>query len=143
MWQIIHETQTTQDKYFCLRWCSVPEAELKTCPTHPSILHSTTKDNSLTSPLSKSVSPTHASQWVRALHGSFPGVQDLVSQTLSSPCFPTSTSLPFFKNFTYFGFAGSLSLCTGFLCYGEQGSVFVAVWRLLIAVASLVVEHRL
>ena len=62
---------------------------------------------------------------------------------LSSPCFPASTSLPFLKKFMYLGFAGSLSLGTGFLCYGEQGLLFVVLWRLLTAVASLVVESRL
>ena len=47
------------------------------------------------------------------------------------------------KKIMHFGFAGSLLLRTGFLCSGEQGLLFVVVWRLLIVVASLVVEHRL
>ena len=42
-----------------------------------------------------------------------------------------------------FGSVGSLLLCADFSSRGEQGLLFVAVRRLLIAVASLVVEHRL
>ena len=42
-----------------------------------------------------------------------------------------------------YGCAGSLGLCRFFSSCGEQGLLFIAVCRLLIAVTSLVVEHRL
>ena len=46
--------------------------------------------------------------------------------------------------FIYFGCVGSLLLCAGFLSScGERGLLFVVVRGLLIAVASLVVEHGL
>ena len=55
--------------------------------------------------------------------------------------------LLFLKNLFYFilfifGCIGSLLLCADFSC-GERGLLFVAVHRRLIAVASLVAEHRL
>ena len=40
-----------------------------------------------------------------------------------------------------FGCIGSLLLCTAFSSCGEQGLLFVAVLRLLTAVASPVAEH--
>ena len=53
--------------------------------------------------------------------------------------------LPFFFNkFIYLGCVGSsLLLCVGFSSCGERGLLFVAVRRLLMAVASLVAEHGL
>ena len=51
----------------------------------------------------------------------------------------------FFKIYLFylfiFGCVGSLLLRMGFLQLGERGLLFIAVRRLLIAVASLVVEH--
>ena len=50
----------------------------------------------------------------------------------------------FFLNFILFLAALGLHCCTqAFSCCGERGLFFVAVCRLLIAVASLVVEHGL
>ena len=45
--------------------------------------------------------------------------------------------------FFIFGCIGSSLRCAGFLWCGEPGLLFVAVRRLLLAVASLVVEHGL
>ena len=54
--------------------------------------------------------------------------------------------LTLFKKFIYYLFLAALGLC----CHarassscGERGLLFIAVRRLLIAVASLVVEHGL
>ena len=55
--------------------------------------------------------------------------------------FPGYSSLKILFIFI-FGCVGSLLLRTGFSC-GERGLLFVAVLRLLIKVASLVVEHGL
>ena len=54
-------------------------------------------------------------------------------------------SLFFFIYFCLFifGCTGFLLLGSGFLCCGEQGLLFIVAHRLLIAVASLVVEHSL
>ena len=55
-------------------------------------------------------------------------------------------TLLFFKIFIYLLFLAVLGLlcCTGaFSSCGEQGLLFVAVCGLLMAVASLVAEHRL
>ena len=52
----------------------------------------------------------------------------------------------FFFNFIYLLFLAVLGLhcfAWAFSSYGEQGLLFVAVQGLLIAVASLVAEHRL
>ena len=54
--------------------------------------------------------------------------------------------MPFFLKFIlfiYLGCVGSSLLHAGFSSCGERELVFVAVRRLLIAVASLVVEHGL
>ena len=53
--------------------------------------------------------------------------------------------LPFFKKklFIYFGCAGSSLLHGHFSSCGEWGLLLAVVCGLLIAVASLVVEHRL
>ena len=51
--------------------------------------------------------------------------------------------IQFFLIYFIFGCVWSSSLCVGFLSCGEQGLLFVAVPGLLIAVASLVVEHWL
>ena len=54
--------------------------------------------------------------------------------------------LGFLKNKFIYLFMAALGLCCcaqAFSSYGEQGLLFVAVRRLLIAVASLVAEHRL
>ena len=53
--------------------------------------------------------------------------------------------ISFFKKIFYFiisGGAGSLLLHTGFSSCGEQGPLFVATQGLLIAMGSLVAEHR-
>ena len=55
-------------------------------------------------------------------------------------------SLIYFYKFIYlfiFGCVGSSLLRAGFLSCDEQGLLFVAVCRLLVAVASLVAEHGL
>ena len=50
----------------------------------------------------------------------------------------------FYLNFIFiFGCLGSSLLCAGFLWLRRAGVLFVAVRGLLIAVASLVAEHRL
>ena len=50
----------------------------------------------------------------------------------------------FFKIYLFiFGFGGSSLLCTDFGGGGAAGLLFLAVFRLLIAVASFVAEHRL
>ena len=52
----------------------------------------------------------------------------------------------FFNLFIYlfiFGCVGSSLLCVGFSSCGERGLLFIAVHRLLVAVASLVAEHGL
>ena len=51
----------------------------------------------------------------------------------------------FLKFFIYLFFhcVGFSLLCVGFLSFGEQGLLFLAVHGLLIVVASLVVEHGL
>ena len=51
-----------------------------------------------------------------------------------------------FKPHTFFFFLAALGLCCcarAFTSCSEQGLIFVAVRRLLIAVSSLVVEHGL
>ena len=48
-----------------------------------------------------------------------------------------------FLNLFIFGCVGSSLLRAAFSSYGERGLLFVAACGLLIAVASLVVEHRL
>ena len=54
------------------------------------------------------------------------------------------STLFFHINFIYFLAALGLCCCTqAFSSCGEQGLLFVAVLMLLIAVASLVAEHRL
>ena len=64
-------------------------------------------------------------------------------------CFPyiLASFLKFFKNFYFISlFLAVLGLCCcvqAFSSCGEQGLLFIAARGLLIAVASLVVEHRL
>ena len=59
----------------------------------------------------------------------------------------SSTSIPFFFFFNIdlfiFGWVGSSLLCMAFSSCDERGLLFVVVRTLLIAVASLVVEHGL
>ena len=54
----------------------------------------------------------------------------------------TRCNILFKKLFIYFGCAGSSLLCPGFLCWGEQGLLFVLMLRLLLVEVSRVAEHR-
>ena len=66
---------------------------------------------------------------------------DSVFMSLWSPLFFYFLKLINF--FFFFGCVGSLLLHMAFSSCGEQGLLFVAVHGLLIAVASVVVEHGL
>ena len=58
--------------------------------------------------------------------------------------FPMHHIMIFFLNYLFvFGCAGSPLLCLGFLWLRQARAFFSVVHRLLIVVASLVVEHRL
>ena len=72
----------------------------------------------------------------------------MYSESYASWSFPLSILPPLFKinlfiHLFIFGCVGSLRLRAAFSSCGERGLLFVAVRGLLIAVASLVVEHGL